>query len=114
MWIRNLLFVGLVLGGFAALSASLSPPRLTPPRSDRHGVVPAPTVAPPAVVAEVNAALRQQWSAAGVTPAARAPDLAILRRLSLALTGTIPSLQEIRQLEAQPEPGRLARRLDGL
>src|SRR4051794_19989926 len=70
MWIRNLIFLGLVLGGFAALSVSLSPPELTPPPA-RHGVVPTPTVAPRSIVAEVNAAFRQQWSDAGVTPAER-------------------------------------------
>ncbi len=45
---------------------------------------------------------------------ARADDLAIIRRLSLALTGTIPSLEEIRLLEAQPEPQRIVWWLDGL
>jgi hypothetical protein len=49
-----------------------------------------------------------------VTPAGRAPDLAILRRLSLALAGRTPSLREIRAFEAQPESGRLARWVDGL
>ncbi|HEX8199005.1 MAG TPA: DUF1549 domain-containing protein, partial [Isosphaeraceae bacterium] len=69
---------------------------------------------PPSVVAEVDATFRGQWAAAGLTPARRAPDLAILRRLALALTGSIPSLEEIRRFEALPESGRRARWVEGL
>ncbi|MFV0444273.1 MAG: DUF1549 domain-containing protein [Planctomycetaceae bacterium] len=73
-----------------------------------------------ATVDEVNAALRRLWSeepaASGeipaddlpwIAPAARADDLTILRRLSLALHGTIPSLEEIRRFQADTRPGRL-------
>ena len=37
----------------------------------------------------------------------RAPDLKIARRLSLGLTGTIPSLEEIREFEKQPRQRRV-------
>ena len=37
-----------------------------------------------------------------------------MRRLSLALTGSIPSLEEIRQFEARPAEGRIDRWLDDL
>jgi hypothetical protein len=53
-----------------------------------------------ATVRRLDAALAQDWQQAGVTPAPRAPDLQIARRLSLALTGTVPSVEEIRALEA--------------
>jgi hypothetical protein len=56
----------------------------------------------------VNAEFARRWKDAGVAPAAHAPDLQVLRRLSLALCGTIPSLQEIRQFEADERPDRLA------
>ena len=49
----------------------------------------------------------------GAAPRPPAPELAVMRRLSLALTGTIPSLEEIRRFEARPAGGaarRLARR----
>ena len=40
-------------------------------------------------------------------PGRAAPQLAVMRRLSLALCGTIPSLEEIRRFEARPASGRI-------
>lgn len=51
----------------------------------------------------------EQETTAITTPLERADDLTILRRLSLALHGTIPSLEEIRRFEADREPDRLDR-----
>src|SRR5579872_1422220 len=59
------------------------------------------------VVARVNAEFARRWKAAGVKPAGRADELQLVRRLSLALEGTIPSLQEVRQFEADNRPDRL-------
>src|SRR4051812_13233395 len=50
-----------------------------------------------------------RWVEQGLRPAAQAEDLAVLRRLTLALTGTVPSLEEIRRFEADAAPGRLDR-----
>jgi hypothetical protein len=70
-------------------------------------------------IAEVNAALRRLWSEERapsdipadalppVVPAKRADDLTVLRRLSLALHGSIPSLAEIRRFENDTRPDRL-------
>lgn len=52
------------------------------------------------VAAAVDADFEREWSKHGIKPVAAADDLTIARRLSLALTGSIPSLQEIRALEA--------------
>ena len=41
-------------------------------------------------------------------PAAPAPELAVMRRLALALCGSIPSLEEIRRFEARPKDGRVS------
>ncbi|MEX2111753.1 MAG: DUF1549 domain-containing protein, partial [Pirellulales bacterium] len=71
----------------------------------------APSILP--TVARVNEAFRAAWRAAGVTPAAPADELAIARRISLGLTGTIPSLEEIRQFEAWPQGERTLRWLRG-
>ena len=60
------------------------------------------------VVARVDQSLLAQLSASGVTPATQADDLTVLRRLSLALLGTIPSLEEIRRFEVDTRPDRLA------
>jgi hypothetical protein len=106
---RDLLFAALILGGAAALGASLAPPRSRPePEVGR------PLPLPPEVAAKVDLAFRDRWDEQGLTPAPRAPELALMRRLSLALTGTIPSLEEVRRFEARPPAGRLARWLDDL
>lgn len=60
-----------------------------------------------AVVARVDSAFEEAWRVAKVQPAAPADHLTLARRLSLALTGTIPSVEEIRQLERVPEADRL-------
>ena len=61
----------------------------------------------PPIVDRVNAEFAAHWQTAGITPAAPASDLQVLRRLSLALQGTVPSLQEIRQFEADARADRL-------
>lgn len=58
-------------------------------------------------VAKVDQAIANVWTEAGVEPAAQADDLAIVRRLSLGLIGTIPSFEEIRAIEAVPEGQRM-------
>jgi hypothetical protein len=49
---------------------------------------------------KVNADFEQSWAQKQIQPAAEADNLTLMRRLSLALTGSIPSLQEIRALES--------------
>jgi len=106
MWARDLLFVGLVGGGAVALFAGLFPSRI-PGRSAVREVAPPPPEYQ-AVVEQINARFRQQWREKGVSPAPAAPELGVARRLSLALMGTTPSLQEIRRFEAWPEGQRLS------
>lgn len=60
-------------------------------------------------VAAVNQLFADRWIAAGVQPAEPAEELQILRRLSLVLHGTIPSLEEIRLFETDAAPRRLER-----
>jgi hypothetical protein len=55
----------------------------------------------------VNEELAVTWKHLQIEPAAPADDLAVLRRLSLALHGTVPSLEEIRLFEADSRPERL-------
>src|SRR4051812_29267902 len=111
MWKRNLLFLGLVLGAGAALWANLLPTRLAPPSVGTMLASASITVPGPAptddntdslgeIVGQVNEVFRAEWSSLGIAAAPRAAELAALRRLTLALTGTIPSLEEIRQFEA--------------
>ncbi len=51
------------------------------------------------VVERLNSQYEQHWKKCGLTPAARADKLTLARRMSLGLTGTVPSLEEIRELE---------------
>lgn len=100
MWARNLLFIGVFMGSGIALFQFVFP-RVTPTPIDDS--------APPAVkepdfrqaVDRVDDAFERQWQKRNLTPAGPAPELAVMRRLALGLMGTIPSLQEIRQFEAQ-------------
>ncbi|MDZ4684383.1 MAG: DUF1549 domain-containing protein [Planctomycetaceae bacterium] len=82
-------------------------------RSPVHPVPPAPQAeeltAARSVVADVNQLFLQRWTEAGVSPAERADELTILRRLSLALHGTIPSLEEVRRFEADAQSDRIER-----
>jgi len=52
------------------------------------------------IVTELNTHLAERWQHEGLTPAEEVDELTILRRLSLALHGTIPSLEELRRFEA--------------
>src|SRR4051812_30502372 len=109
MGVRDLLFIGLVLGGAAGLGASLYPPRLDakkqaasprPGRDRDDGLNEA--------VKRVDAAFRARWSSQGLTPAPPASELALVRRVALGLTGSIPSLEELRRLESVPEGRKTA------
>jgi hypothetical protein len=65
-------------------------------------------------VAAVDQNLRDRWTRCGTAPAARASELTVMRRLSLGLCGTIPSLEEIRRFESSPRGARLKNWLDEL
>ncbi|RMG11680.1 MAG: DUF1553 domain-containing protein [Planctomycetota bacterium] len=61
-----------------------------------------------ALVERIDRHLAARWRKAGVTPAPEVDSLQLARRLWLDLLGTIPSLEEIRALEAQPPERRRA------
>ncbi|HET6881146.1 MAG TPA: DUF1549 domain-containing protein [Pirellulales bacterium] len=116
MWLKNLVFSLLCLAGLTALAASLAPVHKT---SQQPELRPADSVERTSsdaaqTVAELDAVFKTEWAKAGLTPAPAASDLTVARRLSLALTGTIPSLEEIRQFEDEPPGGRLERWLDAI
>lgn len=60
---------------------------------------------------KVNAELARLATERGVTPTEPVDEFTLLRRFSLALHGTLPSLQEIRAFEQDTAPQRLERRL---
>ncbi len=112
MRLRDLIFVSVVLaGGLALARGALRSPVSTPPCEPEKKTGQA-DLRP--IVAEINAVFERRWAERGTRPAPPASELAVLRRLSLALTGSIPALEEIRQFEARPAEGRLENWLDEL
>lgn len=105
MWARNAMFLGLIFGGLVLFVTSLVPKRNSEDRDIRFDAARQDDFQQ--AVAQLDQALATQWSEQGLTPADPASDLLIARRLSLALTGTIPSLEEIRAFEEQPPAERL-------
>ncbi|HEV3417790.1 MAG TPA: DUF1549 domain-containing protein, partial [Pirellulales bacterium] len=71
-------------------------------------VAPSP---PPAEIADTVGAVDRffdaGWKDGGHKPVQPADDLQVLRRLTLSLCGTIPSLEEIRVFESNGSPDRL-------
>lgn len=104
MWKRNLLFVVTVVAGAGAVAWLLFP-AVVPPRG--QGFDPSAVHNPEftGVVKEIDALFAEAWESAALKPAPEAPDLAVLRRMSLALTGSVPSVQEIRQYDSPAVQG---------
>lgn len=98
LWLRNAIFLGLCLIGTGMVASRiLERPKFIEPKA----------LAQPSdflpVVERVDQAFAAEWKSAGVSPVRPASELTLARRLSLALTGTIPSFEEIRALEQQPQ-----------
>ncbi len=106
MWKRNLLFLcfcTLGVGGVA--SALLRTDRIQPPVTFRAQRLQETDLGE--LVQQVDGLFQQQWRSSGLQSALRADDLTLARRLTLGLTGTAPSLEEIRALEAVPREERV-------
>jgi hypothetical protein len=91
-----------------ALALAADGPRQYRPR-------PAPAAsreAAAALTARIDSTLDALWRARGLTPSPEVDDLAFARRLWLDLLGTVPSLEELRALEARPAAGRRAWLID--
>jgi len=101
MWWKNLIFILLCLAGGAGVTRQLLTRPAVPHPAAQHPV-PETTAELQEVVDRLDAAFAHSWREAGLEPAPQADSLLVARRLSLALTGTIPSLQEIRGLETVP------------
>ncbi len=106
---RDLLFMVLIVGGGGMIAAPLAPPW-----NRNRGEVLLASRPRPTIVAQVDAAFADEWRRAGLTPALPASDLTLIRRITLALTGKIPSLALIRRFETSRGPDRLAGWVDVL
>ena len=99
MWQRNVFMITVCIGGFGAIAVSLWPDNRIQDPLDFNPQR-AQTANFSHVISDVEKEFQENWSAAGLQHTRRAPDLTIARRLSLGLTGTVPSLEEIRAFEA--------------
>jgi hypothetical protein len=100
---RNLLFLVVCCGALLAFKASVFPSAPSRPRLAAQ--VDAGLLR--STIERVDAAFEGLWREQNLTPAAAAPELTVARRVSLALTGTIPSLEEIRHFENLPLADRI-------
>jgi Protein of unknown function (DUF1553)/Protein of unknown function (DUF1549) len=95
---KNWLLTGTILVGSAmVLAGILAKNRVPKPRSLESLKADQATV--DKVAQEIDVVFAERWKAAGIAPARPAENLTVIRRLSQGLTGTIPSIEEIRQLE---------------
>jgi hypothetical protein len=104
MLARNCLFVVVCLAGASLVGNTLLRRQRVPqpkaPNAANDGFA--------GSLEKLNAEFQRCWQEKGLEAAPRADDLTIARRLSLALIGTVPSLEEIRTLEAVPAKERIA------
>ena len=113
MGIRDLLHVTLIIGSTTALVASLYPSTAAP-NSQVVAKVRKPDPTFDATLSRLNESFRKTWRSQGARLAPRASELDLIRRVSLALTGSIPSLEEQRRLDEVPEGKRVEARLESL
>ena len=96
-WKKDLLLIAIILAAAALAGGSLL-------SSNRMAAPPAPVTTGRdavfrAVVREVDAEFAASWRRLGLTPCGEAPQRTVMRRMSLGLTGAIPSIEELRALE---------------
>jgi hypothetical protein len=111
MGVRDILFVGAVLAGASVLARGYVRPKPVEPNVAK---IAAQDGALRPILDRVEESFRRDWEALGLEPAPPADELAVMRRLALALTGSVPSLEEIRRFEAEPAGTRVDTWLDGL
>ena len=105
-WAKNLLFLSLVIGGISTLTIYLmaadrieNPASFAPGSKNQLEVV--------TVAGQIDRAFNDQWELEKLDHAEDAENLLVARRISLGLAGTIPSLEEIRELESQPHDDQI-------
>jgi len=109
-WPRELLLAGLCLAGVGYVVAAALPDRgerFPEIESAAPGSESAAIAAAAAAVDRQLARGHDAWWVVSWEPTPRATDLAIARRLSLALVGVTPSLEEIRRFESWPAERRI-------
>lgn len=111
---RDLLFIGICLCGIVAVAGSLLDQGPLQKTSRVAIASQANRSSLQETVEQVDKAFAHDWSKADLQSATKANDLLVARRLSLALTGSIPSFEEIRTLQELPAEQRISRWVDQL
>ena len=102
MWKKNAFFALLIVVGIFASGYFLLPANRVPsPATHDVSWKSSPDVKK--VLDQLNSEFEARWKEKNVQPTPRADNLTIIRRLSLGLIGSVPSLEEIRKIEKQPE-----------
>lgn len=105
MWKRYLFLVLSIFVGVSALAGSLwRRERVVAPKNASLAKLEAATQQ---VVEKVDAEFRNAWSAKGLALTGKADEMTLIRRISLGLMGTVPSLEELRSLERVAEGERV-------
>jgi len=99
LWLRNAaILTALAAGAFWGVAELLAPP--VAKVTHAPGLPKAQLEDIQQTALAVDASFEKVWTQQHIQPVGRTDDLTLIRRLSLALTGTIPSLQELRTLES--------------
>lgn len=101
---------------FGALLAACAPPRAAPPPAVSK-VSSAPAASKDAgrlSSAQIDAALRDAWTKAGLTPAPRCDDATFLRRAYVDVVGTVPPSDVTTAFLADPAPDKRAKLVETL
>ena len=102
-WIKDVFFVACGLTGIGLLAVFLlESDNIERPQSFRTGGKQLADIE--AVAQKIDDRFQQTYRDAGLKTASRADALTILRRIALGLAGTLPSVEEIREME-QVESG---------
>lgn len=100
--------VGLVICGLVGWTATRPQALLRPANSPAAGTHRfADDLAP--IVQQVDESFQRRWTDARLIPAECAAELHVFRRLTLALFGAVPALEDLREFEADGGPDRLTR-----
>lgn len=109
-WRRNALFATVVVGAVIVLGGVLAPGHFQESPLPQVDFNPA-DAAHRQVVEQIDRAFADQWAESDLAPAPPASDLLVMRRLSLALTGTVPAVEEVRRIESWPVGDRIEKYL---
>lgn len=110
-------FVRSLLASTTLLSAACSHPHTAAPPAVSKASAPPPSRPAEAAhltAAQIDAALRDEWTKGGLTPAPRADDAMFLRRVYVDIAGTLPPPEVTSQFLADTAPDKRAKLVDKL